>query len=179
MILPMRTVLLSVIFLFVGFLGAQAKQGTGQDNPQCQHKTGSTPMDHKAMMERGEKGMGFSQTQTTHHFLLKSDGGVIAVSANDSKDSATRDQIRMHLSHIARSFAEGDFHIPMFVHDQMPPGVAVMKRLRRAIHYRFTPTDMGGQVVISSDSAEAVEAIHEFLSFQMQEHKTGDPLKVE
>jgi hypothetical protein len=178
MISKVRAVSLIVVVLVVG-LHAPAQESTDQDNPHFQHKTGSTPMDHEAMMERGEKGMRFSQTKTTHHFLLKSDGGVIVVSANDAKDSATRDQIRMHLSHIARSFSEGDFDIPMFVHDQMPPGVAVMKRLRRAIHYRFTPTDMGGQVVVSSDSPEAVEAIHEFLSFQMQEHKTGDPLKVE
>jgi hypothetical protein len=31
--------------------------------------------------------------------------------------------------------------------------------------------------VISSANAEAVTAIHEFLKFQITEHKTGDPLK--
>ncbi len=39
---------------------------------------------HTQMNERGEKGIGFSQTTTTHHFLLKSNGGVIQVEANDS-----------------------------------------------------------------------------------------------
>src|SRR5712664_1346364 len=34
-----------------------------------------------AMNDRGEKGMGFSQTTTTHHFLLSADGGVIQVEA--------------------------------------------------------------------------------------------------
>jgi hypothetical protein len=50
------------------------------------------------LAERGEKGMGFSQTTTTHHFLMKSDGGVIQVEANDSTDTTNRDNIRMHLT---------------------------------------------------------------------------------
>src|SRR4029077_17053431 len=70
-----------------------------------------------AMNDRGEKGMGFSQTTTTHHLLLSADGGVIEVEANDLMDTATRDNIRMHLTHIAKAFATGDFAIPMFVHD--------------------------------------------------------------
>jgi hypothetical protein len=169
---------LIVVLLHVT-LQAPARPNTGQDNAQCQHKAGSTPMDHEAMTERGGKGMGFSQAKTIHHFLLKSDGGVIAVSASDPKDSATRDQIRVHLSHIAHAFSQGDFNIPMFVHDQTPPGVAEMKRLQSAIHYRYSPSDGGGKLNLSSDSAEAVEAIHEFLKFQIHEHKTGDPIKVE
>jgi hypothetical protein len=132
--------------------------------------------DHDAMMHRGEKGMGFSQTATTHHFLLKPDGGVISVSANDPKDTASRDQIRMHLTHIAHSFSEGNFSIPMFVHDQEPPGVPTMKRLANEIGYKVRETQLGGEVAISSKSKEAVQAIHEFLTFQVREHKTGDPV---
>ena len=131
---------------------------------------------HDAMMQRGSKGMGFEQTTTTHHFLLKPDGGVIAVSANDPKDSSTRDQVRMHLSHIAHAFAEGDFDIPMLVHDEVPPGVPVMKRLSGEIQYWFRQTDRGGEVAISSKSTEAVQAIHDFLAYQIREHKTGDPV---
>jgi hypothetical protein len=170
-----RAVPLILVFVLLA-LHAPSQQSTGQDNP---HKTGSSPMDHEARMERGEKGMGFSQTKTTHPFLLKSDGGVIAVSGNDSRDSATRDQIRVHLSHIAVAFSKGDFDIPMLVHDQTPPGVAEMKRLQGAIQARYAASDRDGQVIVSSDSAEAVEAIHEFLKFQIRAHKTGDPCKVE
>lgn len=134
---------------------------------------------HDAMMHRGEKGMGFSQTTTAHHFLLKPDGGVIAVSANDAKDTAARDQIRMHLTHIAHAFSQGEFDIPMFVHDREPDGVPTMKRLAKEIHYSIRETERGGEVAISSKSSEAVKAIHDFLAFQIREHKTGDPLRVE
>lgn len=127
------------------------------------------------MTSRGEQGMGFFQTTTTHHFLLKPNGGVIALTANDKKDAAAREQIRTHLVHIANAFARGDFDIPMFVHDQTPPGVPEMKRFAKQIRYQFHETDQGGEVEITSTSAEAIRAIHDFLVFQIREHKTGDP----
>ena len=133
---------------------------------------------HTQMNERGEKGMGFSQTATTHHFLLNSNGGVIQVEAKDSADSTNRNQIRMHLGHIAKAFQSGDFDIPMFVHDTVPPGVPEMKRLRKDIQYSFEETPNGGRVVISSANKETIEAIHRFLRYQIEEHKTGDPLDV-
>lgn len=79
----------------------------------------------------------------------------------------------MHLGHIAKAFQSGDFDIPMFVHDTVPPGVPEMKQLRKEIHYSFEETPNGGRVVITSANKEALEAIHRFLRFQMEEHKTG------
>jgi len=130
---------------------------------------------HTQMSERGDKGMGFSQIATTHHFFVNETGGVIQVEANNSTDSASRDNIRMHLGHIARAFHGGDFDIPMFVHDTVPPGVPEMKRLRRHIRYAFEETPNGGRVVISTSDAKALAAIHRFLRFQVEEHRTGDP----
>ena len=147
-----------------------------QSNQKPESKTGC-PMHatHTQMNERGEKGMGFSQTATTHHFLLSAKGGVIQVEAKDSADVASRNQIRMHLTHIAKAFQSGDFDIPMFVHDTVPPGVPEMKPLQKSIQYSVEETPNGGRVVISSSNEEAVEAIQRFLRFQIQEHKTGDP----
>jgi hypothetical protein len=129
-----------------------------------------------SLKERGEMGMGFSQTATTHHFLLTSDGGAIVVEANDPKDKESRDNIRMHLHHIQHAFQNGDFNIPMFVHDTVPPGVAVMKQRAKRIHYSIQETPNGGRVVIRTTDKAAVDAIHRFLQFQIFEHKTGDPL---
>ena len=42
---------------------------------------------------RGDRVMGFSHDKTTHHFRLFSGGGAIEVTANDPKDTASRDQI--------------------------------------------------------------------------------------
>ncbi len=84
----------------------------------------------------------------------------------------------MHLGHIAKAFQGGDFNIPMFVHDTVPPGVPEMKRLQKNIQYSFEETPNGGRVVISSTDKEALTAIHQFLRFQIEEHKTGDRIDV-
>ena len=84
----------------------------------------------------------------------------------------------MHLRHIEHSFRAGDFNIPMFVHDQTPPGVPVMTKLKDQLQYKYEAIENGGRVVISSKNAEAVSAVHDFLRFQITEHKTGDALEV-
>jgi hypothetical protein len=140
---------------------------------QSQESSSQHDMEH-----RGEDVMGFSQTKTTHHFLLTKDGGVITVNAKDPKDTVSQDQIRMHLPHIATAFASGDFTDPMEVHEQTPPGVSTMKRLKAQIQYKFEEIDTGGRVLIHSDNTKAIDAIHDFLRFQIREHHTGDSLKV-
>lgn len=133
------------------------------------------PMDHSKMNERGKQGMGFSQTTTTHHFLLNAKGGIVQVEVNDPADTANRDAIRMHLQHIAQMFQMGDFDIPMFVHATIPPGASEMKKLQNSIRYIFEDTPNGGRVVMSTSDVNALDAIHCFLHFQIAEHKTGDP----
>lgn len=128
--------------------------------------------------KRGESaaGMGFSQTATTHHFLLTANGGVIQVTANDPADKASVDAIRKHMEHIASSFAAGDFSIPHFVHNQDVPGVKVMKKEKAQIKYAAEEMPAGERVVITTNSATALRAIHDFLRFQIRDHQTGDPI---
>ena len=131
---------------------------------------------HAAVNSRGDRAMGFSHEKTTHHFRLAKDGGAIEVEANDPKNTESRDQIRQHLTHIAALFSAGKFDLPMFIHDRVPPGVPAMKRLKSQIKYEFENTDSGGRVRISSEDPAAVEAVHQFLRFQITDHQTGDPL---
>src|SRR5947208_1995492 len=49
------------------------------------------------LKRRGDAAMGFDQDKTTHHFLLKPEGGEIRVEANDPADRSSRDAIRLHL----------------------------------------------------------------------------------
>lgn len=144
---------------------------------QAQQDTPTPEQQHAAMMKRGDTAMGFSQEKTTHHFFLLKDGGVIEVSANDPKDYVSRDHIRMHLSHVVEMFSTGNFNVPMFIHDTTPPGVPTMEKLHAEIHYQYQQTDAGAKIVIATANAEALEAVQEFLRFQIAEHKTGDPMK--
>ncbi len=138
-------------------------------------KTADPSSDHQAMlMEKGEKAMGFSQTKTTHNFLIMPDGGAIQVEANDSADTVNRDQIRTHLNQIALQFSKGIFTTPFAVHGEVPPGVPVMDELKTSITYAYEETGKGARVRISTNNAKALAAIHDFLRFQINEHKTGD-----
>lgn len=130
---------------------------------------------HQAEVEKhGDQAMGFPHGKTAHHFRLYADGDAIEVTANDAKDGENIQAIRSHLKHIVAMFSEGDFSIPMFVHDQVPPGVSVMKEKRGQIAYSFEELTAGGKVRIVTSDAEALKAIHEFLRFQINDHHTGD-----
>jgi hypothetical protein len=126
------------------------------------------------LKDRGNAAMGFEQSKTTHHFFLKPDGGVIQVQANDPQDAVSLEQIRTHFHRIAAAFAEGDFQVPMIVHDTLPPGVSAMKRLREKIQYTYDVIPTGARVVIKTADPSALDAIHDFLRYQIREHETGD-----
>jgi hypothetical protein len=59
--------LILLIALAVGVFGQSSQKPESQT--EC-----AMHASHTQMNERGEKGMGFSHTATTHHFLLNSNG---------------------------------------------------------------------------------------------------------
>jgi hypothetical protein len=130
------------------------------------------------LKRRGAVAMGFDQDATTHHFLLARDGGSIVVTANSTADGASIDSIRLHLREIANDFAKGDFAKPFATHAEVPPGVAAMTARRASIQYRYEDRDAGAAVVLTTTDRTTLKAIHQFLRYQIAEHKTGDPLKV-
>jgi hypothetical protein len=129
---------------------------------------------HQAVNQRGDQVMGFSHDNTKHHFLLYNDGGAIEVETIDPNDTTNRDQIRSHLRHISQMFAAGDFNAPMLIHDQTPPGVPVLQRLKSEVVYEFENRDKGAAIQIRTKNPEALKAIYAFLRFQISDHQTGD-----
>lgn len=135
----------------------------------------TSPHSHdQAVQARGDHVMGFSHDKTTHHFLLYSDGGAIVVSANDANDKAAIEQIRMHLSHISKMFADGDFQAPMLIHDTNPPGAATMTKRKGELRYTYSETPQGAAIRIVTSDPSATDAVHAFLLFQILDHHTGD-----
>jgi len=130
------------------------------------------------VIARGDSEMGFSHMKTTHHFHLTGDGGAIEVTANSATDTESRDQIRSHLRTIVKEFSEGHFETPMAVHDRVPPGVPAMQRRKADITYAYEQTEMGATVRISTKNPDALDAVHDFLRFQIEDHQTGDSLEV-
>jgi hypothetical protein len=156
--------------------GSQHQSDKSKSDQKADHNHDNHP---DGVNRRGDAVMGFSHAKTTHHFLLRPDGGVIQVEADDANDIASRDQIRRHLKHIAKKFSEGDFAAPMLIHAQTPPGAPAMRSLKAEIKYEFEELERGGRVRISTNNSGAVKAIHEFLRFQIKDHQTGDSGKIE
>jgi hypothetical protein len=161
---------MKTLVIFALFCGLQL---TAQDMKSCpMHKEKS---EHQADVEKhGDMAMGFPHDNTTHHFRLLSDGGAIEVTVNDAKDAESLGMIRMHLKHITAMFSDGDFSVPMFVHGEIPPGATEMKDRWVDIAYTFEELPTGGRVRITTANHDALNAVHDFLTFQIADHHTGD-----
>jgi hypothetical protein len=179
-------------FLFTAPAFSRPQQDSAKDKSQqdavkdcplhAQHmvanKSSASAHSHQSagstLESRGNAAMGFEQAKTIHHFLVKPDGGAIQVQANDPQDSVSLGQIRKHFHRIAAAFAAGDFQIPVIVHDTLPPGANAMKRLHEKIHYTYEEIPNGARVVIKTDDSSALDAVHDFLRYQIREHETND-----
>ena len=137
------------------------------------HKARATEVDH-----RHGAATGIDNASSGHHFLLRKDGGEIRLGVSDPSDIASRDRIREHLKTVAAAFGRGDFDLPNRIHGTVPPGVAVMQARKAQIRYAYAETENGAAVRIVTKDAEALAAIHEFLSFQISDHGTGDTTSV-
>jgi hypothetical protein len=123
---------------------------------------------------RGHQAMEFDQAKTTLHLYLYEDGGAIELIVKDRKDAASLGAIRSHLTAIAQRFAAGDVAVPPFNQAQEVPGTEGLKRLRDRIVYASDDIRDGGRLRIRTRHARALLAVHEFLRFQIRDHKTGD-----
>ncbi len=54
-----------------------------------------------------------------------------------------------------------------------------MKRGRTSIRWIYEETPEGGRVTASTKDPAALAAIHEFLRFQIEDHRTGDSTEVD
>ena len=71
------------------------------------------------------------------------------------------------------------FDAPMLIHEKVAPGVPVMKELASRIRTNSSRRERGGRIVLSTRSARDLAAIHQFLRFQIEDHKTGDSKWIE
>jgi hypothetical protein len=139
----------------------------------AQHDAGH----HAGMERRGQQAMEFDQERSTHHFLIEKTGGSIEVTEKDRTDLELAASIRAHLRRIRSAFGDGDFALPVFIHDKPPPGIDVLKARRDRLTFRYEDLPAGGRVRVTTGDPDALSALHAFLRFQITEHKTGDPLE--
>ena len=143
---------------------------------------GMTHEEHLAQMQkdaelrkRGAEAMVFDQDKTAHHFRLSKTGGAIEVVAKDPADDVSPNQIRTHLKLIAEQFAKGDFGRPFHTHGELPPGVRTMQQRRRALTFTYEALPSGGRVLIAASDARVIDAVHEFLKYQIRDTQLTTP----
>ena len=151
-----------------------------------QHPTMPAGMSHEehlkqlakeeALKKRGAEAMGFDQDAADHQFILEPAGGSIQVTMKPGSDAAVIAEVRSHLKTIAADFAHGDFGKPLQTHAEVPTGVPAMQRSAAMITYSYGDVANGGAVRIRTRDREALQAVHDFLRYQITEHHTGDPL---
>ena len=145
-----------------------ARPLAAQHDPSHAH----TDSAYAAMQSRGEHVMGVDQYSSRHVFEPLPSGGRIELQ-REVDDSAGAAQIRRHLADVAAAFGRGDFSAPFLVHDKDVPGTHIMATHKGAISYSVRPLARGGEIVISSEDAAVVDAVHAFLAFQRQEHRAA------
>src|SRR5262245_57659797 len=151
-----------------------------KDDPMAacpMHADGSAK--HGAEVDGRHDTFGMPHTASTHSFRLFADGGAIELRANNAADQKTITAIRAHLQHVAEQFVGTDFSTPAFVHGYPPDGVAAMTRLHTDISYRYESLPAGGRIRITTKGPEALAAVHDFLRFQVKEHRTANSGTVE
>ena len=160
---------LIIVATAAGLAGPLAAQ-QHQHTPGMQH--GNTDSAFAAVQGRGKDVMGVDQYTSRHVFASLPDGGRIELQ-REEEDSAGVAQIRRHLGEIVEQFRRGDFSAPFTVHAQDVPGTQVMAARRGTIRYTVRPLPRGGEILITSRDARAIEAVHEFLEFQRSDHRVG------
>ena len=145
--------------------GVAAQQTTTAPHPQ-----------HPAAQHQGtHSGMDFDVDKTIHHFVLYEDGGAIDVGVKDKADKKNTDAVRAHLKEAATMFGQGHFEAPEAVHAPASVhGVESLVKFKDKIKYTYSETPLGGRVDILTTDKDALAAVHAFLKFQIDEHKTGD-----
>ena len=147
------------------------------DPATCPMHAQHTAAKHSEVDQRGDRVMGFPHETTKHTFRLLADGGAVEVRATKENDAETIAAIRAHMKEIAADFTAGNFTKPEEIHAGMPHGVDVMTELAGAVTYRYEELANGARVRIATKDTRGIDAVHRFLRFQIDDHRTGDPTK--
>ncbi len=126
---------------------------------------------HDEIDRKGDAVMGFSHQKTIHRFADTKSGGIIEAVTKAKGDAEQIAAIHRHFRHIAKAFPNGDFSMPMAIHDRLPDGAAEMKAAGKSIQYRYEALPDGARLHLDTKDAPTIAAIHRFLKFQREEHR--------
>ena len=130
----------------------------------------TTGFNQTAMLERSNVAMGFNQSKIQHHFMATQTGGQIMILSLNISDIETINEIRSHIQNIQYEFSQGNFTKPFYIHDQVVPGTDVMTAKKNLIQYSSKDVDNGSILILTTNDAELLDAIQQFMNFQSSQH---------
>ena len=130
----------------------------------------TTGFNQTAMLERSNVAMGFNQSKIQHHFMAAQTGGQIMILSLNISDIETINEIRSHIQNIQYEFSQGNFTKPFYIHDQVVPGTDVMTAKKNLIQYSIKNVDNGSILILTTNDAELLDAIQQFMNFQSSQH---------
>ena len=128
---------------------------------------------------RFSKALGTDASKIVQHYYLVQNGGVIELTAKDPADHACIVAIQKYLDLQKDLFERGKNDSDTEIHGKVPDGLAALKKLRGDITFFTVKDDNGAVLRMLTVSDQARQAIQDFMKFQINEHKTGDPLTAE
>jgi hypothetical protein len=139
-------------------------------NGSNQVNQSTTNMTMMKMMERGDIAMGFNQSKIRHQFMGTAVGGKIIITALNSSDRQTINEIKNHVLDIQKEFSEGNFTKPFFIHAQEVSGTDVMSEKKDLIKYNILEMNNGSSLLLTTNDKELIDAIGQFMEYQAREH---------
>jgi hypothetical protein len=123
----------------------------------------------------------YDRHRVVHHFYLYPDGGMMTLVVADPSDAETRKAVRAYVQRVSQLMVFGNLER---MREQFGQGVPGLNRIAEARGRKATITvhsstpDEGSHIIFSTADPGALEGLHEFLRFQMEDLKTGDSREV-
>jgi len=128
-----------------------------------------------SLLSRATKVSGFDADRVNRHFYVLKNGGAVEITAKDPNDEATVKAIQSHLKKESDLWTKGNFESVTSVYGRPPEGTAQLKKLRDEVTYAVVQEENGAVVRMLTVNPSAKSAIHDYLKFQIDQLKTGDP----
>ena len=103
----------------------------------------------------------------SHQFHILPNGGIVEL---QGADASAITHVREHLQEITRAFSAAEPPAELVEHVRCMPGGATMLAKRSALTLAYRELPRGGELRMTTQDAEALKAVHEFLAFQREHH---------
>jgi hypothetical protein len=128
-----------------------------------------------ALLSRATRVSGFESDRVNRHFYVLKNGGAVEITAKDANDESTIKAIQSYLKKESDMWTKGNFDTIAAVYGKAPEAIAQLKKLRDNVTYAAVPEENGAVVRMLTVNPMAKTAIHDYLRFQIDQLKTGDP----